>query len=105
MVFVMGSRAPNKRLNLERINLQLEKLGLTQAQVSSELGVSREAVSNWLKNKKFPRPDKLLRLARFLQLSFDEIVTKIETVDEPVVAFRKKGSHKISKKPGKKDCC
>lgn len=93
----MSGRAPNKKLNLKRINLQLEKLGLTQAQVSSELGVSREAVSKWLKNKKFPRPDKLLRLARFLQLSFDEIVTKIETVDEPVVAFRKKGRHKISR--------
>ncbi len=77
--------------------MQLEELGLTQAQVSSELGVSREAVSKWLKNKKFPRPDKLLRLARFLQLSFDQIVTRIESVDEPVVAFRKKGRHKISK--------
>lgn len=92
----MNNRPPNKRLNLERINQRLEKLGLTQAQVSSELGVSREAVSKWLKNQKFPRPDKLLRLARFLQLSFDQIVTRIESVDEPVVAFRKKGSHKIS---------
>ena len=97
MVFVMNGRAPNKRLNLKRINLQLEKLGLTQAQVSSELAVSREAVSKWLKNRKFPRPDKLLRLAGLLQLSFDEIVTKIEAVDDPVVAFRKKGSHKISR--------
>jgi transcriptional regulator with XRE-family HTH domain len=89
-------KEPNKQLNLERINRQLERLGLSQAQVSSELGVSREAVSKWLKNKTFPRPEKLLRLARFLRLSFDEIVTRIETTNEPVVAFRKKGSHKIS---------
>jgi len=97
MLVDMISRAPDKRLNLGMIHQQFEQLGLTQAQVSAELGVSREAVSKWLKNEKFPRPDKLLRLARFLQLSFDEIVTRIETVNDPVVAFRKKGSHRISK--------
>jgi transcriptional regulator with XRE-family HTH domain len=71
-------------------------LGFSQSKLASELGVSRQAVSKWMRDKVFPRPRKLLRLARLLDLSFDEIVTRIESEYEPVVAFRKKGRHKIA---------
>lgn len=91
----MTKPPPNKQLNLEKVTRKLEVLGLTQSNIASELGVSREIVSKWLKNKKFPRPEKLLRLAKLLGLSFNEIVSKIELPGEPVIAFRKKGSHKI----------
>jgi transcriptional regulator with XRE-family HTH domain len=58
--------------------------------------VSREAVSKWLRNEKFPRPAKLLKLARILNLSFAELVSKVPSGNEPVIAFRKKGAHKIT---------
>lgn len=60
------------------------------------LGVSRESVSRWFKNEKFPRPDKLLKLAKILKLGFAELVIEVPMVNEPVVAFRKKGAHKIT---------
>jgi len=85
----------NKELNLEKITQKLELLGLSQSKLASELGVSREAVSKWMKKEKLPRPEKLLRLAQLLNLSLNEIVTKIESGGEPIVAFRKKGRHKI----------
>jgi transcriptional regulator with XRE-family HTH domain/Zn-dependent peptidase ImmA (M78 family) len=87
----------HKELNVKKITEKLDSLGLSQSHLASELHVSREAVSKWMKNEKFPRAEKLLRLAKTLKLSFDEIVTKIESERMPIIAFRKKGSHKISK--------
>ena len=93
----MNKNLYNKELNIEKITEKLELMGLSQSKLASELDVSRESVSKWLKNEKFPRPEKLLRLAQILQLSFDEIVIRLTQEEEPVIAFRKKGRHKISK--------
>ena len=84
------------KLDIEKINQKCQELGFTQTKLSKELDVTREAVSQWLKGEKFPRPDKLLRLAQVLKLSFSELVNKVSLENEPVVAFRKKGAHKIT---------
>ena len=93
----MQSKRPDRELNIKKITEKLDSMGLNQSQLASELGLSRQIISNWMKKEKFPRPEKLLRLAKILKLSFDEIVVKISTEEEPIIAFRKKGSHKISK--------
>ena len=87
----------DKQLNIKNINKKLESKGLTQAKLASELGVSREIVSKWMQNKKFPRPGKLLELAQMLKLPFDDIVVRLTSEEDPIIAFRKKGRHKISK--------
>ncbi len=86
----------NKKLNIENITIQLEKLGLSQSSLAKELDTTRQSISNWFQEKKFPRPGALLKLAKKLQLSFDDLVIKTDISQEPIVAFRKKGSHKIS---------
>ncbi|MBE0503852.1 MAG: ImmA/IrrE family metallo-endopeptidase [Desulfuromonadales bacterium] len=83
-------------LNVNQVDQRTKEMGLSQAKLAEMLEVSRESVSQWFKNEKFPRPDKLLKLARILNLGFDELVTEISTVNDPVVAFRKKGAHKIT---------
>jgi transcriptional regulator with XRE-family HTH domain len=93
----MQSNRPDRELNIEKITEKLDSMGLTQSKLASELGVSRQIISNWMKKKKYPRPEKLLRLAKLLKLSFDDIVIKMATEEEPIIAFRKKGKHKISK--------
>ena len=86
----------NNQLNVSQASIRAKELGLSQAKLAKLLEVSREAVSQWFKNEKFPRPDKLLKLAKILKLSFTELVTEVPTANEPIVAFRKKGSHKIT---------
>ena len=80
----------NKRLNIEKTQAALQAKGLSQTALANELGVSKEAVSQWLKEKSFPRPNKLLQLGKLLGLSFAELVIKDEE-NTPVVAFRKVG--------------
>lgn len=84
------------QLNVKNVNQRAQELGLNQTALAKEMQVSREAVSKWLRNEKFPRPDKLLKLARVLNLSFTELVDKLPAANEPVVAFRKKAGRKIS---------
>lgn len=94
---MMQKKHPARELNISNINKKLETMGLTQSKLASELGVSRQIISSWMKKEKFPRPEKLLRLGRVLELSFDEVVVKMATTEEePRIAFRKKGRHKIS---------
>ncbi len=85
-----------RKLNIQKVTECAERLGLSQSNMAKNLGVSRETVSQWFKGEKFPRPDKLLKLAMALGLTFNEIVQSSPSVNEPVVAFRKKGSHKIT---------
>ncbi|MBU1620488.1 MAG: helix-turn-helix domain-containing protein [Gammaproteobacteria bacterium] len=77
-----------KILNAQNANLAMQNKGLTQTAVADNLAVSKEAVSQWLSAKSFPRPNKLLQLGKLLGLSFDELVIK-EDPFAPKVAFRK----------------
>ena len=84
------------KLNIKNIDQRVQELGLNQTALAKKMQVSKEAVSKWLRNEKYPRPDKLLKLARLLNLSFSELVCKVSAPNEPVIAFRKKGAHKIT---------
>ncbi len=77
-----------KSLNTILVKERLVEYGLNQSNVSIELAVSREAVSQWLNNKTLPKPSKLLRLGKLLNLSYSDLITKKEYF-EPQIAFRK----------------
>lgn len=77
-----------KSLNLANAERSMQEAGLTQAAIAAELDVSREAVSQWLSHKSFPRPNKLLQLGKLLNLALNELVVS-EEPNAPKVAFRK----------------
>jgi len=77
-----------KRLNTINAQQAMGAQGFTQTALAKQLDVSKEAVSQWLNDKSFPRPDKLLRLAKLLGLGFDDLVIK-DDPNAPVIAFRK----------------
>ncbi len=88
----------SRTLNISNIRSAMEHAGLSQATLAKELNVSREIISKWLSGAKYPRPDKLLRISSALELELDDLVTRVPDPNEPVIAFRKKGSAKISAK-------
>lgn len=93
MLFMQLNKS--KCLNIDNISSSIEKLGLSQASLSKSLDVSRQTISNWLSGKKLPRPAALLKLANILNLTLNEIIIKADRSKEPIVAFRRKGRHKI----------
>lgn len=82
-------------LDTSRLTTAMAAAGLSQADVGKALGVSREAVSKWLRGEATPRPDKLLRLGLLVKLRASELLLR-EGVAAPVIAFRKKGAAKTT---------
>jgi transcriptional regulator with XRE-family HTH domain len=84
----------HKVIHSEKLKQALQARGWTQKELAATLEVTGQAVTNWLKGVDFPRPDKLLKLASTLQLSFTDLV--VSTPDQPIIAFRKKGGAKTT---------
>jgi len=78
-----------KLINSDSVKSALTSIGWSQKQLADEIGVTPQAVTNWLKGADFPRPDKLLKLATTLSLGFESLV--LQPSKQPIVAFRKKG--------------
>ncbi|WP_139163017.1 hypothetical protein [Desulfonatronum thiosulfatophilum] len=73
----------------------MDSLGFNNSQVSERLMVSRTIVGEWLAGKKFPRPDKLVRLGMLLRLPHSDLVVD----DVPLEAafnFRKKAHRALT---------
>jgi transcriptional regulator with XRE-family HTH domain len=78
----------NKVLNRSNIEKALLESGRSQLDIAKTVGVSAQSVTNWIHGNGFPRPDKLLKLAMTLELTFEQLV--MPSKDEPIIAFRKK---------------
>ena len=81
-----------RQLNAGAVKQALHEKGLNQSKFAKELGVSREAVSQWLSGKSSPTPAHLLDLALLLQLDIDAISVPVPDADEPVIAFCANGN-------------
>lgn len=86
----------SKRLNLHKIEDSMFKKGLSQQAIAERIGVTRAAVSGWLKPEKFPRPNHLFKLAEILGLNFNELVISEDNNLNAKVAFRKSGNYQIT---------
>jgi len=87
---------PKRILNILAVQASLDEQGLSQANLSQKIEVSRETVSKWMKGRALPRPGKLLDLAVCLGLDLDQLTTAESSENDPVIAFRKKGTTKIT---------
>lgn len=85
----------NKRLNIELIKRAMDSLGFNNSQLSERLAVSRTIVGEWVAGKKFPRPDKLVRLGMLLRLPHSDLVVD-DTPLAAVVNFRKKARRALT---------
>jgi len=85
----------HKVIHSEKLKQALQARGWTQKNLATELDVTAQAVTNWMKGADFPRPDKLLKLATTLKLSFADLVLSPEE-NQTVIAFRKKGGAKTT---------
>lgn len=63
-----------------------EQRGLTQQEVAEELGVSRQAVSQWEAGKTFPSMEKQLALSRLYGVSLEELYRDGAAQDKEVEA-------------------
>lgn len=84
-----------KVIHSDNVKSAIQQLGWSQKELAAQLGVTGQAVTNWLKGTDFPRPDKLLKLATTLKLGFSDLVS-LPKAHQPIVAFRKKAGVKTT---------
>ena len=84
-----------KILDGDSIRAALASKGWDQKKLAEAVGVSGQAVTNWMKGEDFPRPATLLKLASILSIGFDKLV-QTDVASQPVIAFRKKGGAKTT---------
>lgn len=82
-------------IHTESIKAALVNKGWDQKKLAEAVGVSAQAVTNWMKGADFPRPATLLKLATVLSLGFEKLVIQ-DQKNLPVIAFRKKGNAKTT---------
>lgn len=83
-------------LNIQVIQTKRKELGLSGAELAAICGVSREAVSNWLKGESEPRPSKTVQLAKALGLDLKDVLELPPLPSEPVVAYRTRRNREVS---------
>lgn len=57
-----------------QIKQQRQQLGLTQADVASQLFVTRQTISSWEQGKSYPDLNMLVRLSEVYQVSLDSLL-------------------------------
>ena len=80
------------QLNIANLTQVAEAKGLSQTNIAETLQLTRAAVSKWFTGKSFPRPAELLKLGMLLGLSHKDLVLPASPLNEPLVAFRKRGA-------------
>lgn len=68
---------------MNKLNELMIGKALSQKEIALAVGVSRPTVSDWVNNKKDPHGDNLLKLAKFLEVDWKDIlVTKAPTPED-----------------------
>ncbi len=59
----------------EKLALLRKRKGMTQEELSAQLGVSRQSVSKWEMDVSFPETDKLIKLSKLYECSIDYLLS------------------------------
>lgn len=63
---------------LERLEPKLKKLGITKSRLAEEIGISRNAMSQFFRRERRPSTDILIKIANELSVSIDYLVGRTD---------------------------
>lgn len=72
-----------KRNFSETLKAIMQKHGKTQGDLVKDLNFRQATVSDWLNRKKYPRMDKIEKLANYFDISINELLLQSVTVPVP----------------------
>lgn len=91
MIFLSNKSAEKeKKIFSQKLNLYMNKKGITQADIVSKFGITASTVSDWCNGKKYPRADKVQMLADFLGILKSDLVEE-NPIEEGTVIFNRNG--------------
>lgn len=72
----------NKEIMAENLKYELDKRGMTVANLADSLNLSYSTVRDWLKANTYPRIDKIEMMANFFNISKSDLVEKKSDLSE-----------------------
>jgi len=63
-----------KRIMANNIKKYLERKGITQTDMAKDLNIPEMTVSNWVKAKTYPRPDKIQLMADYFHIKRSDLI-------------------------------
>lgn len=76
-----------KMILAENLRYYLEQKNLTQQDIANYMHCSNSTVSDWCSGKKYPRVDKMQRLADYLGVTMSQLTSPRDILDDIDIAF------------------
>lgn len=70
----------NKEIFAKNIKKQIINKGKDRKQIAEELGVSYSTLTDWVNGKKYPRIDRIERLAEYFGVSKSDLIEDFEDI-------------------------
>ena len=74
----------------EKIQKLRKESGLSQEELSYQLGVSRQAISKWERDSGYPETEKIVRMSKIFDVTLDYLLNE-EDSQKPELAPDEKG--------------
>lgn len=74
----------------EKIQKLRKEAGLSQEELSYQLGVSRQAISKWERDNGYPETEKIIRMSKLFNVSLDYLLNEEDT-EKPEISPDEKG--------------
>lgn len=76
-----------KEIFAENLKYYMDMHDVTQKELSEIVGVSPPTVHDWVKGKKYPRMDKVERIANYFGIQKSDLIEDANPIDETIVRF------------------
>ena len=74
----------NKEIFSSNLNFYMNKNGKSRKEVSEAIGVSYFTYTDWVNGKKYPRMDKVEKLAKYFNIKISDLIEKKSIEKNPV---------------------
>ena len=76
-----------KMVFAENLKAYLNSKGYTQLDLATYMNCSSSTVSDWCNGKKYPRVDKMQRMADWLGIQMSDVTSEHDKLDDADIAF------------------
>lgn len=74
----------NKEIFAYNLNFHMNANGKSRTDIAEALGISYFTVTDWVNGKKYPRMDKVEKLAKYFNIKISDLVEKKSIENNPV---------------------
>ena len=84
-----------KKIFADNLKRYIDSKGLTQLDLAGAMGCSSSTVSDWCNGRKYPRVDKMQRIADYLGVRMSDLTRAHDPLEDADIAFYSDSAHSM----------